>query len=159
MNDVKLKCRSAAFLFFSSLSPKEFRPQTRKWELRLSTAAFESDSVEISFVWLSRCKFTTNFYHKTQVLSTIHSPFIQTDRKLNYAIAVPIKWPHLLFTGIKVCQHIANRLLYSVPPYFLLWWSHVWACGIRWSCSYDKSTIATSRVRKALLKKWRADAV
>lgn len=24
-----------------------------------------------------------------------------------------------LFTGIKICQHIANRLLYSAPPYLL----------------------------------------
>lgn len=70
MNNVKLKCQSAAFIFFRGVSSKEFRPQTQKWELRLSIVAFGSDSVEISFALLSRCKLRTNFHHKAQV--TIH---------------------------------------------------------------------------------------
>lgn len=70
MNNVKLKCQSAAFIFCGGVSSKEFRPQTQKWEFRLSIVAFGSDSVEISFALLSRCKFRTNFHHKAQV--TIH---------------------------------------------------------------------------------------
>ena len=49
-----------------------------------------------------------------------------------------------LFTGIKICQHIANRLLYSAPPYLL-------PCGLTFgplggdeaARSYDKPKRAT----------------
>ena len=113
----------SSFHFFRGVCSKEFRPQTQKWELRLSIVDFGSDSVEISFALLSRCKFRTNFPHKAQVTihdtQPVHSNGYSVEKEtwLRHSRSSQMTTP--LFTRIRICQHITNRLLYSAPPYLL----------------------------------------